>query len=161
MLTCCPVQVPALKNLIFRAKTPKKTPGTCYMESKSPTLRIRRQRNRDEQQKHHRCYEKVNLWGWGCTGTALPPPAHHGDGTAEVQHPVLQCEVEPEVEVERGGLGGVLVLCCPMPGRDRRRDQPRGDGEGRRRLQGCVPGQSLCFAAGWAGISGVCTELGL
>lgn len=32
-------------------------------------------------------------------------PTHHGDGPAEVQHPVLQREVDPEVEVEgRRGL---------------------------------------------------------
>lgn len=154
----CSVQVPALKNLIFRAKASKKPPATCYVESKSLMLKTFRQRDGDEQQKHHRCYEKVNLWGWGCTSTALPPPAHHGDGTAEVQHPVLQCEVEPEVEVERGGLGGVLVLCCPMPGRDRRRNQW---GLGRQEEAAGLRAQPEPVLCCWVGIGGVCTELGL
>lgn len=47
---------------------------------------------------------------------ACPRHAHHSNGTAKVQHPVLQREVEPEIEVKLGGLEVVLVLASSMPG---------------------------------------------
>lgn len=50
---------------------------------------------------------------------ACPRHAHHSNGTAEVQHPVLQREVEPEIEVKLGGLEVVLILASSMPGGDK------------------------------------------
>lgn len=52
---------------------------------------------------------------------ACPRHAHHSNGTAEVQHPVLQREVEPEIEVKLGALEVVLALDSSMPGGDRSR----------------------------------------
>lgn len=43
---------------------------------------------------------------------------HHGDGAAEVQNPVLQCEVSPEVEVERGRAVDVIGLGGSVPGKE-------------------------------------------
>lgn len=53
-------------------------------------------------------------------GTAWPCAlTHHGNGAPEIQHPVLQGEVEPQVQVERRRLEGVLGLHRAVPGGDR------------------------------------------
>lgn len=57
--------------------------------------------------------------------TLNPPNAHrtqphtyHGNGSAKVQDPVLQCEVEPEVKVEGSCAVCLLSLHGAMPGKE-------------------------------------------
>lgn len=47
------------------------------------------------------------------------PHTYHGNGAAKVQNPVLQCEVEPEVNVEGSCAVSVLGLHGALPGEER------------------------------------------
>lgn len=56
-------------------------------------------------------------------GRTQPHP-YHGNGAAEVQNPVLQCEVQPEVQVEGSCALCLLSLHGAMPGKEQDQSQP-------------------------------------